>query len=171
MKIDFRRLAREPLLILAVLWPFVLLTPHVPGLPRPSLGGLPWRQELFLSALLCLTLAVIITRTRAHSGVSTFPHRLELRPLLCGALFATWVWLSATWAALSSSATHLAFQWSAFLVFLALLSGPAARPRVVRASFKALGVVVWILGIACALESWFGAPLTDGNLRGDLKPL
>ncbi|MEP6568876.1 MAG: O-antigen ligase family protein [Acidobacteriota bacterium] len=38
-------------------------------------------------------------------------------------------------------------------------------------SFIALAAVVCVLALACAIESWFGAQLTDGNLRSDLKPL
>ncbi|MCA1591285.1 MAG: O-antigen ligase family protein [Acidobacteria bacterium] len=171
MKINFGKLAREPLLILAALWSLALLAPHLPGLPRPSVSGLPWRQELLLSFLLCLTLGLLLRRSDTQPDSLFNTPRIKLRLLFCGALFAAWMWLSATWAAHPPAAVHLAFQWSAYLIFLALLCGAVSRPRVVRASFKSLGAVIWILGIACAVESWFGAPLTDGNLRNDLKPI
>ncbi len=177
MKLLFRQFQSAPFLILAALWPLVLLTPHLPGLPRPSISGLPWRQELLFSLLLCLTLGFIIRRTRSmwqsQTGDAPFDFPLiNLRLLLYGGFFCVWVWLSALWSAQPSAAAHLAFQWSAFIIFLALMSSAhAARPRVVQVSFKTLGAIVWILAIACAVESWFGAPLTDGNARSDLKPI
>jgi len=45
------------------------------------------------------------------------------------------------------------------------------NPKLMRSSLIALAGVIWVLAIACAIESWFGAPLTDGNLRSDLKPI
>lgn len=164
-----RRFFREPRFFVATLWPLVLLAPHVPGLPRPALNGLPWRQELALSFLLCLTLGFLIKRGWTESQIRIDRHRLLV---LCGAgLFAMWAWLSVSWAAFAYPAIHLALQWTAYVVFFLLISSAAGHPRIVRSSFVVLAGVVWILAIACAIESWFGAPLTDGNLRNDLKPI
>ena len=164
-----RRFFREPRFFLATLWPLVLLAPHVPGLPRPALNGLPWRQELALSFLLCLTLGFLVKRGWAEGQIRIDRHRLLV---LCGAgLFAMWTWLSVSWAAFAYPAIHLALQWTAYVVFFLLISSAAGHPRIVRSSFVVLAGVVWMLAISCAIESWFGAPLTDGNLRNDLKPI
>lgn len=174
MKTWTRKLLAEPLLLLAWLWPLVILAPHVPGLPRPSLGGLPWRQELLLALLLSATLGLLWARAREGRGQrasATSTPRAGFVLVLCGAPFVAWVWLSSLWAARPHAATHLAFQWSAYVLFFALMTRAAGRPRVLRASFISLGAVVWVLALACAVESWAGAPLTDGNLRSDLKPL
>ena len=174
MKTWTRKLLAEPLLLLAWLWPLIILAPHVPGLPRPSLGGLPWRQELLLALLLSATLGLLWARARGgerRSPSATTIPRAGFILVLCGVPFVAWVWLSSLWAARPHAATHLAFQWSAYLVFFALMTQAAGRPRVLRASFISLGAVVWVLALACAVETWAGAPLTDGNLRSDLKPL
>jgi O-antigen ligase len=172
MKTLTRKLLAEPLLLLAWLWPLVILAPHAPGLPRPALGGLPWRQELLLALLLSATLGLLWVRARRDRNPSaTSVPRDGLLLILCGAPFVAWVWLSSLWAARPHAATHLAFQWSAYIVFFALMTRAAGRPRVLRASFISLGAVVWVLALACAVESWMGASLTDGNMRSGLKPL
>ncbi|HJQ30995.1 MAG TPA: O-antigen ligase family protein [Pyrinomonadaceae bacterium] len=169
MKSRLRRILREPLLLPATLWPLILFSPHIPGLPRPSTGGLPWRQELLLALLLSLTLGLKALRARrdARTAYDSRPNF----PVLFAALFAAWAWASTLWAAQPAAAAHFAFQWSAYAVFFALLTRAASAPRVVRAAFVSLCAVVWVLGLACALESWLGAPLTDGNIRSDLKPI
>ncbi|HWW76988.1 MAG TPA: O-antigen ligase family protein [Pyrinomonadaceae bacterium] len=169
MKSRLRRILREPLLLPATLWPLILFSPHIPGLPRPSTGGLPWRQELLLALLLSLTLGLKALRARreARPAADSRPNF----PVLFAALFAAWAWASTLWAAQPAAAAHQAFQWSAYAVFFALLTRAASAPRVVRAAFVSLCAAVWVLGLACALESWLGAPLTDGNIRSDLKPI
>lgn len=160
---------REPRLVLAALWPLVLLVPHIPGLPRPALNGLPWRQELAVSFLLCLTLALLIRRGWTKDQIRIDRDRLLV---LCGlTLFAIWTWISIAWAAFAYPAIHLALQWTAYAVFFLLITSIAAHPRILRTSFIGLAGVIWVLAIACAIESWFGAPLSDGNLRSDLKPI
>lgn len=160
---------RDPRLVLAVLWPLILLAPHVPGIPRPSLSGLPWRQELALSLLLALTLGLLVKRGGTEALIRIERHRLLV---LCGlGLFAIWTWLSITWATFAYPAFHLALQWTGYLVFFLLITSAAAHPRMMRSSFVALAVVVWVLAIACAIESWFGAPVTDGRFRDALKPI
>ncbi|HYE16391.1 MAG TPA: O-antigen ligase family protein [Pyrinomonadaceae bacterium] len=173
MKTRLRKLLEEPLLLLAALWPFALLAPHLPGLPRPTAGGLPWRQEFLTSLLLTLTLALLFARPRRR-GDSAAAGRVALSlplPLLLAVPFVAFVWASALWAGQPWAAAHMAFQWSAYLIFFALMSRAATRPRILRASFVSLGAVVWVLGLACAFESLAGGALTDGNLRSDLKPL
>lgn len=166
----FARLCnRYPLLIIGGLWPFVLLTPHLPGIPRPSVGGLPWRQELGLAVLLALTLGLLFLRRRQNSTI-----RIERPSFLIGAtlaLFVIWTSLSAFWSTNGYAAVHLAMQWTIYLVFFLAMSSVAKNRRLLHSSFVALAGIVCVLAIACAIESWFGAPLTDGNLRNDLKPI
>lgn len=96
-------------------------------------------------------------------------NRNTLVPPGFAALFVIWIWLSVAWATDHYQALHLAMQWSSYLVFFALIiSAPA---RVIRSSFITLGIIIWMLAVACVIESWFGAPLTDGNLRVAVKPL
>ncbi len=166
-----RRIIREPLWIIGALWPFVLLTPHLPGLPRPSINGLPWRQELVVSVLLSMTLGLLTWRTWMKRQAGRRTEHLKFLPLYTAAPFVLWVWFSASWATHPHAAVQMAFQWSAYIVFFALTSQAVARPKVFRSSLISLGTVICILCIACAIESWVGAPLTDGNSRSDLKPL
>jgi len=145
----------------------VLLAPHLPGMPRPSVNGLPWRQELVLSLLVTLTLGFFIKR-HVTEGQSRTNRNLLIAPGFA-ALFVVWIWLSVAWATDHYQALHLAMQWSSYLVFFGLIiSAPA---KVIRSSFITLAIVIWMLAVACAIESWFGAPLTDGNLRIAVKPL
>jgi O-antigen ligase len=57
-----RAFAREPLRLVGVLWPLALVFPFVPGLPRPTNGGLTWRQESFVALLLCAAFALLWRR-------------------------------------------------------------------------------------------------------------
>lgn len=166
-----RQFAREPLLLVCALWPLVLLAPHIPGLPRPSIQGLPWRQELLFALPLCLTLALSARRGLKSNNSDARADRLHVRTLLALSAFTAWVWLSALWSASPFSAANLASQWSAYTIFFALSVWAGSRPRASRLAFVTAGVVVWILGVSCAMESWVGAALTDGGLRADLKPI
>lgn len=166
-----RQFAREPLLIVCALWPLALLAPHIPGLPRPSVQGLPWRQELLFALPLCLTLALSARRGFKHGNSTAHADRLHAWTLLAAVVFTAWVWLSALWSASPFSAANLASQWSAYTIFFALSVSSAASPRASRLAFVTAGVVVWILGVSCAVETWMGAALTDGSLRADLKPI
>lgn len=166
-----RQFAREPLLIVCALWPLALLAPHIPGLPRPSIQGLPWRQELLFTLPLCLALALAARRGLRSDSLTTHADRLHVWTLLAAAVFTAWVWLSTLWSASPFSAANLASQWSAYTIFFALSVSSAARPRAARLAFVTAGIVVWILGLSCAVETWMGAALTDGSLRADLKPL
>jgi len=160
---------RYPLFIIGALWPVVLLTPHFPGIPRPSLGGLPWRQELVLSLLVTVALGLLIKR--GQSAKIARIDRGTLPIILMLGIFCCWTLASAVWAANTYAAIHLGLQWSIYLAFFFLMNSILRNPRLMRTSFIALAGVIWVLAIACAIESWFGAPLTDGNLRSDLKPI
>lgn len=167
----FRRIICEPVWIIGSLFPLVLLTPYLPGLPRPAIGGLPWRQELVISILLSVTLILLMWRTLRARHIPSLHRPAAFTALLSAFVFTLWIWLSALWAAYPTSAFHYAAQWSMYLSFLWLMSSVANRTRVMRASFITLGVAIWILGISCAVEFWFGAPLTVGELRGNAKPI
>ncbi len=164
-------LLRDPLLIIGAMWPLVLLANQLP-LPivqRPAVSGLPWRQELALTLLLTLTVGILLIKgrvTELHNRID----RTRLIPIGLGALFVFWTLLSAAWATDRYQAVHLGLQWTSYLIFFVLM-GVAARARVIRASFISLAIVVWVLAISCAIESWFGAPLTDFNLLSGTKPL
>ena len=164
-------LLRDPLLIIGAMWPLVLLANQLP-LPivqRPAVSGLPWRQELALTLLLTLTIGFLLIKgrvTELHNRID----RTRLIPIGLGALFVFWTLLSTAWATDRYQAAHLGLQWTSYLIFFVLM-GVAARARVIRASFISLAIVVWVLAISCAIESWFGAPLTDFNLLSGAKPL
>ena len=160
---------RDPRWFVAVLWPLVLAVPYLPGIPKPSIGGLAWRQELAFAAILVGTFALLLSGLRKSSFVKVnFP----LSSLLISAvLFAVWSAASALWAANPYSAAHYAFSWGAFLLFFLLLQLVGARPRAMRASFYALAVVVWLLSLSCAIEWVFGDFLNDHSYRANLKPL
>lgn len=160
----------HPLGILGALWPVVLLVPYLPGPPRPTLGGLAWRQEIVLALLLTLTLAFLLKRSSLVSASIT--NHAHKNPILIPAiLFALWVAVSVLWAPNPYSAAHFGFQWGAYLTFFALMLMVAQRPRLLRASFIVLGSVVCLLGISCLIESIIGAAVTDHSLRQGAKPL
>jgi O-antigen ligase/Tfp pilus assembly protein PilF len=169
MSSRFQPLIREPLWIIGALWPLVLLTVHLPAIPRASVNVLPWRQELALALLLTVTLGFLFFK-RKNAGLGAGPMRITILPFFLAALFVGWIFLSTAWATDRYQALHLGLQWVGYLVFFTLMTF-AAGTKVIRASFVTLVLVVWVLAIACAIESWFGAPLTDGSLRMDVKPL
>jgi O-antigen ligase len=160
---------RHPLFLIGALWPLVLLAPHIPGIPRSSIGSLPWRQELGLSLLLTVALGLLMKRGQREK-IARFD-RATLPVIVAFGTFACWTLASAVWASNSYAAIHLGLQWTIYLVFFFLMNSILRNPKLMRTSLVALAGVIWVLAIACAIESWFGAPLTDGNLRSDLKPL
>lgn len=170
-----RRFTFNPFWIVSVGWAFVLLAPHLPGLPRPAIGGLPWRQELLTAILVSLTLGLLIKRaarvTNQVKGFQFTVSRTELWVIGSLGLFVAWMWLSTLWAAHSEAAVQQSFQWTAYLIFTALMMRAVAYPRLVRGCLISLGLVVLILGASCVIESWFGAVATDGNLRANAKPI
>jgi O-antigen ligase len=91
-------------------------------------------------------------------------------PIAAAAAFTLWILSSTTWATDRYQAIHLGFQWGSYVLFFFVMS-LVASARTVRASFISFAIIIWVLAIACCIESWFGAPLTDSSLRYDLKPL
>jgi len=164
----FKSVIGEPLLLIAPLWPLVLLTPHLPGIPRASVNGLPWRQELALTILLFL-ISVCLLKSKGTESEFRI-NRNALLPLAAATLFLIWILLSAGWSVDRYQALHLGIQWTSYLVFFGFMTW-AMPAKVIRSSFITLAIVIWVLVIACAIESWFGAPLTDFSLRNDLKPV
>ena len=161
-----QHLYRQPLHLLLLFWPLVLLTPHLPGVPRPAVDGLPWRQELFLSFLLTASLILVWLR---RDSLRYEALRKNSRAITFLALFVCWILLSSIWANDRYQALHLAMQWTCYLFFFILLL--CASTKTLRKSIPILIVVVWILIASSVLETWFGAPLTDGSLRVAVKPI
>lgn len=172
MVTHLKKALREPVWLIGILWPVILVVPYLPGPPRPSVGGLSWRQEIVLALLLSITTGLLLRRWRTgqiNLDLSLNPSSSAL--MVTAALFTLWILTSLSWSANPYSAAHFAFQWGAYLLFFVLIRLVAARPRVLRASIYALGSVVWLLGISCLIESIAGAPLTDHSLRLTAKPL
>ena len=147
-------LKREPLRLVGLLWPLALLTPFVPGLPRPANGGFTWRQELAVAALLSLTFALLLRRaSRRDGGAYEFfqgtarfsPARLSSALL---AAFVAWGAASVVWSANQFAAAHYALSWVAYLLLFLLLARACARPRVLRASLAVLGAAVLVISAA-----------------------
>ncbi|MGI8733449.1 MAG: O-antigen ligase family protein [Pyrinomonadaceae bacterium] len=161
---------RDSRWFIAILWPVVLTVPYFPGIPRPFLGGLAWRQELTFAILLVVTSAFLIREQR--NSITTKALSLRSSSLLISAgLFALWIAASTLWASNPYSAAHYAFTWGAYLLFFLLMRIVAGSPRALRASFYALGFVVWLLSVSCLIEWLGGAALTDHSVRTTVKPL
>jgi O-antigen ligase len=124
---------------------------------------------LGLSFLLAVALGFLIKRGQSEKIARI--DRGTLPVIFTFVVFVCWTLSSAAWAANSYASIHLGMQWTTYLIFFFLVSAILRNPRLMRTSFLTLAGVIWVLAIACAIESWFGAPLTDGNLRNDLKPL
>lgn len=162
---------KDPRWFIAILWPMVLAVPYLPGIPRPSLGGLAWRQELAFAILLVVTSAFLVRQQNRNYGAGNGPALPSASLLITGVLFTLWIAASSLWAANPYSAAHYAFTWGAYLLFFVLIRMVAARPRALRASFYALGLVVWLLSLSAIVEWLGGAALTDHLYRSTVKPL
>jgi O-antigen ligase len=147
-----RRVTREPLWIIAALWPLALLAPFVPGLPRATNSGMTWRQELVAALLLCVTLALRARRTHLLSGLR--PTRLSRALVLLLAAFVVWAAASLLYAANTYAALHYTLTWGAYLLFFLLLREAASSPRVLRASVTALALFVLIVSAANCIGYW-----------------
>ena len=168
--IKLSKALKDPRWFVALFWPFVLAVPYVSGIPRPSLGGLAWRQELAFAVLLVLTSAFLV-RGRKNDGPIVSVGVGSVGVIITATLFIVWIAASMLWAANPYSAAHYAFTWGAYLLFFILIRIAALRPRVLRSSFYVLGAVVWLLSISCLIEWLGGAALTDHLYRSTVKPL
>jgi O-antigen ligase len=165
-----RHLTRQPLRIIGVLWPLALLAPFMPGLPKPALNGLPWRQELIISLLLCATLALLAKQSKSFAmRVLTVPRR-DLCLLIPPILFVLWSAASILWSGAVSPAIHHTLEWSGYILFFALMRHVAARPRLLRASFITFGGVVFVISVSCIIGSW-GTPNSLFRENGVGEPL
>jgi len=170
--LNFRRLIRhEPLAVLAVLWPLALLAPLLPGLPKAPTGGLPWRQEIVLALLLCITVGLLARRAYRTGAWSSTIRRHELPILVALTLFVLWSAASLLWAASVFPALHHTFVWGTYLLFFLFLGRAARRPRLLRASIITLGAVIWIISIACIVEFWGASVLLIRSSTGLGEPL
>ncbi|MFN2492919.1 MAG: O-antigen ligase family protein [Pyrinomonadaceae bacterium] len=171
MVTNLKKALREPLWLIGILWPVILVVPYLPGPPRPSLGGLSWRQEIVLALLLGITTAFLLIRWKKSRVLSVILDVRSSTVLVTATLFTVWIFSSLTWSANPYAAAHYGFQWGAYLLFFILMRLVATHPRALRASIHMLASVVWLLAISCLIESIAGAPLTDHSLRLGVKPL
>lgn len=147
-----------------MLWTLALLIPFAPLLPKVS--GLPWRQELVLSLLLALALALIARRIWRQGNAARFHlQRDELLLALPLLLFVAWSAASLLWAKSLFPALNHTLVWVTYLLFFLFMRRAARSARLLRSTLIALAVVIWVLSIACAIEFW-GAP-NDIAVRTD----
>ena len=170
--LSFRRLLkREPLWAIAALWPLALLAPIAPGLPPSATNSLPWRQEIVLALLLCITLALLARRAIQTGAWSSTLRRTELFTLLPLTLFFLWSAASLLWSVSVFPALHHTFVWGAYLLFFLLMGRAAKRPRLIRASIITLAVVICIISISSAIEFWGASVLLIRTSTGLGEPL
>lgn len=154
----------------AALWPLVLLAPYLPGLPRPAISGLTWRQELLIALLFSVSLGLLLARTR--KALTPSPGATRSRSFLVLSLFSFVLWSGAStfWAANPYPPVHHALVWGAYLVFLLLLEQVALRARLLRASITMLSVVILVISVACIVGS-LATPLSLFRNNGLGEPL
>lgn len=146
-------LKNEPHRLIGILWPLALLTPFVPGLPRPANGGFNWRQELTVATLLSLTFALLLRRAAASRAASDlFKTTARFSPAgLSSALlaaFVAWGAASAFWATNLFAAAHYALSWVVYLLLFLLLARAYTSRQALRAGLVLLGAVVFIISAA-----------------------
>jgi O-antigen ligase len=179
-----RTFAKDPLRIVGILWPLALLAPFVPGLPRPSNGGLNWRQEATVALLLSLTFALLwrralnsgrrgetdVQKPRASVRRGRVAARLELSLVVPLAAFVLWSAASTLWAANVFPATHYALSWAAYLLFFLSMRRAAESTRLLRASLGLLAVVVVVIGAANVI-GYYGTPTSLIRQNGLGEPV
>jgi O-antigen ligase len=142
-------------MIAAYLWPLVLLAPFVPGLPRPINGGLTWRQEALLGALLSVSQGVAAYRLWAAGAPrGRRPRGAESVLLAALVAFAAWSAASLFWAANSFAALHHTASWGCYILFFLVMRRAAKRPRLLRASLEVFTLVVLAIAAANCLGHW-----------------
>jgi len=163
-----RTFSREPLRIVGVLWPLALVAPFVPGLPRPTNGGLTWRQEGVVALLLSLSFALTLSRAlKARLRDDPRTPKLDsdderrrgmwLALTLPLSLFVLWSAASTLWATNLYAATHYALTWTTYLLFFIALARAARSARLLRASLTLLAVVVLVIS-ASNVVGYYGSP-------------
>ncbi len=150
----FRRVSREPELLAASLWPLALLTPFIPGLPRPTNGGLGWRQEVFVGLLLCGSLALGLRRLRDRGEAGGRASRAESLLLAALACFVALSAASLVWSANPFGALHHTLTWASYALFFVVMRRAASRPRLLRASVKSFGLVVFVIAASNCVGHW-----------------
>jgi O-antigen ligase len=156
--------------IIGLLWPLALLAPFVPGLPRPELSGLPWRQELVLALLLVCTAASILLRRGLNFPPS---FRFKRRYIILAApllLFTFWSAASLAWAANPYPVLHHTFVWGAYLLFFLLMRRVAESPRLLSASLTAFAAAIFIISLATVVGA-MGASLSLFRNNGLGEPM
>lgn len=159
-----------PLKVVGLLWPLALLAPFVPGIPRPELSGLPWRQELVLAFLLAYTTGAILLRRGFNFRPAYRLNRLDIilsAPLV---LFTLWSALSLLWAANPYPALHHTFVWGGYLLFFLLMRRVSQRPRLLSASLAAFAAAIFIISLATVVGA-AGASLSLFRNNGLGEPM
>lgn len=160
----------EPLIIIGLLWPLALLAPFVPGIPRPALSGLPWRQELVIALLLAVTTAALFFRKRLLTPRSLVLTRREILLTVALLLFTLWSAASLFWAANPYPVLHHTFVWGAYLLFFLLMRRAVRSPRLLSASLISFGAAIFIISLASVIGS-AGASISLFRGNGLGEPL
>ena len=134
------------------MWPLALLTPYIPGLPRPTPGGVPWRQELLIALLLCATFVLLVRRSLTRNTEPLLIHRSDFPILLPASLLTLWTAASALWAIHPYKALYQALTWGLYLLFFVLMRRVTSRPTILRSSLRTLTVVICVLSLACIIN-------------------
>jgi O-antigen ligase len=160
----------EPLLVVSLLWPLALVAPFIPGIPRPQLSGLPWRQELLMALVLLCTMGALLLRRQAFSAR---PFLINYRQLfLTGALllFALWSAASLLWATNPYPVIHHTSVWGIYLLFFLLMLQAARRPRLLAASLWAFAAAIFIISLASVIGA-LGASVSIFRYTGLGEPM
>jgi O-antigen ligase len=164
-----RRKKFEPYMVISLLWPLALLAPFIPGIPRPQLSGLSWRQELVMAIVLACTVTALLFRRRFPSASSLF-NRREL--LLSGALLLFMLWSAASlfWATNPYPVLHHTFVWGIYLLFFILMRRAATSPRLLSASLVIFAAAIFIIGLATVIGA-LGASISFFRYNGLGEPM
>ncbi|MDT7688388.1 MAG: hypothetical protein QOE46_1147 [Acidobacteriota bacterium] len=139
------RLTSEPLRLVGFLWPLALLTPFVPGLPRPTNGGFTWRQELTVAALLSFAFALLWRHVARSGRDCSVDFTRSALPL---AAFVAWSAASVLWTTNVFASVHYALSWVVYLLFFLIMLRASGSPRVLRTSLTALAAIVLVISTA-----------------------
>jgi O-antigen ligase len=160
----------EPLMLLGLLWPLALVAPFVPGLPRPQLSGLSWRQELVMALVLASTLAALLFHRKLRAGTSLALTRRELFLNAALLLFIAWSALSLLWAANPYPVLHYIFVWGIYFLFFLLMRRAASKPRLLAASLLIFAAAIFIISLASIIGA-MGASISLFRYHGLGEPL